>query len=469
MLSQPIADSEGCFVKNSISPGGEDRGEAGTDTNFSGRGCVRSTSRSTARQNQVSVTRGIFCGWSFRHSRASLAPSLLGTFALICFSMLAALFFSGCASTPKHQVVMTGDILVDGPAMIAQGPPRDKVLWQYRTAAAAMRQAKFDVAKPLLDDALLTLQGIFGKDADARKSRSYFAKEAKKNFIGEPYERSMAYIYRGIIYWMDGEPDNARACFRSAEFEDSDAESNEYKGDWVLPDYLDGFATARLGGDGMDAFKRAKENAKNINLPEYEMKANVLFFVEFGPGPLKYADGQYDEKLRFHARPATTVSARIKTGTIDLPVAPTDDLNFQATTRGGRVMDHVLANKAVFKATTSAVGDAALIGGLTTAAVSDSQMSQNIGFGIALAGLVTKLISESTTPQADTRSWDNLPQFLSFALVQLSPGQHEVTVEFHGSQNRLVSNLTKTITVDVPPDRDKVVFVSDTSTTPQTQ
>ena len=364
---------------------------------------------------------------------------------------------------------MTGDILVDGPDMIAQGPPRDKVLWQYRTAAAAMRQGKFDMAKPLLDDALLTLQGIYGKDAEARKSRSYFQKESRKAFIGEPYERSMAYIYRGILYWRDGELDNARACFRSAEFEDSDAENKEYVGDWVLPDYLDGFATLKLGGDGSDALKRARANVRNINLPDYQTEANVLFIVEFGPGPLKYADGQYHEQLRFRARSGKVLSARIKTGAVDLPVAPTDDVNFQATTRGGRVMDHVLANKAVFKATTSTAGDMALIGGLTTAAVSDSRMSQNIGFGIALAGLLTKLISESATPEADTRTWDNLPQFLSFALVSLDPGQHEVTVEFHDAQDKPVTELTKEITVNVPPDRDKLVFVSDTSTTPQTQ
>jgi hypothetical protein len=237
----------------------------------------------------------------------------------------------------------------------------------------------------------------------------------------------------------------------------------------VLPDYLDGFATVRLGGDGADAFQRAKANARNINLPEYQTKANVLFFVEFGPGPLKYADGQYNEKLRFTTRPSPVLSARIKTGSIDLPVAPTDDLNFQATTRGGRVMDHVLANKAVFKATTSTIGDAALIGGLTTAAVSDSQMSQNIGLGIALAGLVTKIVSASATPQADTRTWDNLPQFLSFATASLNPGQHEAIVEFHDVNGRAVPNLTKRLTVNVPTDRDKVVFVSDTSTTPQVQ
>ena len=66
---------------------------------------------------------------------------------------------------------MTGDILVDGPRMIAEGPAKDKVLWQYRTAAAAMRQAKFDVAKPLLDDALLTLRGIYGSDADLKAAK----------------------------------------------------------------------------------------------------------------------------------------------------------------------------------------------------------------------------------------------------------------------------------------------------------
>src|SRR6476620_9797329 len=90
--------------------------------------------------------------------------------SLLAVSVGAALVFTGCASTSKQHIARTGDMLVDGPRMIAEGPPRDKVLWQYRTSAAAMRQGKFDVAKPLLDDALLTLGGVFGKDAEARKS-----------------------------------------------------------------------------------------------------------------------------------------------------------------------------------------------------------------------------------------------------------------------------------------------------------
>ena len=361
--------------------------------------------------------------------------------------------------------------MVDGPNMIAGGPPRDRVLWQYRTASAAMRRGQFDAAKPLLDDALLTLGGVYGKDAEARKARGLFNKEARKTFIGEPYERSMAYFYRGVLYWRDGELDNARACFRSAEFEDSDAANAEYKGDWVLPDYLDGLATTKLGGNGEDALKRAKAVARNINLPDYNPQANVLFILEYGPGPEKYGGGQYDEQLRFRTRGSPVLSAQIKTGSINQQVAPCDDLNFQATTRGGRVMDHVLANKAVFKGTTDTIGDAAIISGAILADGRHRRRNSSadeIGAGLIIAGLISKGFSAATTPEADIRTWDNLPQFISFATLKMSPGEHVVTVEFNNASGAANPKLTKTITVNVPADRDKVVFVSDSSTTPQT-
>src|SRR5262249_3475268 len=196
----------------------------------------------------------------------------------------------------------------------------------YRTSVAAMRQGQFDVAKRYLDSALTRVQGVFGPDSDARKARSYFHGEAKKTFMGEPYERSMAYIYRGILYWMDGEPDNARACFRSAEMEDSDTEKHEYAGDWVLPDYLDGLATLKLGGDGSHAFKLAQASAKGIKLPPYDPKSNVLFFFEFGPGPIKYATGEYAQELRFRTGNSPVHSARFEVDSLDVPVAPTDDV-----------------------------------------------------------------------------------------------------------------------------------------------
>ncbi len=380
-----------------------------------------------------------------------------------------AVGMAGCATTKPPAVPLTGDILTDAPNAIANGPARDRVLWKYRLAAAAMRQGKFDVAKQNLDDALLTLGGIYGKDPNAKKARSYFEAEAKKTFIGEPYERAMAYVYRGILYWMDGEPDNARACFRSAEFEDSDVAQHEYAGDWVLPDYLDGLATAKLAGDGSDAFKRAQANAKGVKLPPYAPRANALFFVEFGPGPTKHATGQYGQELRFNTAASPVASARLKIDSLQIPVAPTDDVAFQATTRGGRVMDHVLGNKAVFKSATDTAGTVAMLGGLTTAVASHDRTTQEVGLGIALAGLASKIISAATVPAADTRTWDNLPRYLSFVSMPLSVGQHVATIQFLNSAGQVQANLTKTVTINITTtDRDQVVFVSDTSVTPQT-
>src|SRR5262249_29515520 len=218
-----------------------------------------------------------------------------------------------------------------------------------------------------------------------------FTAEAKKTFIGEPYERCMAYFYRGVIYWMDGQLDNARACFRSAEFEDSDTENHQYAGDYVLCDYLDGLATTKLGGDGSDAYKRAMNNATNarpgslrINLPPYDLKANVIFILQFGPGPTKYSTRQYGQELRFRTPRPPIHSVPIKTDATEFTIAPCDDLDFQATTRGGRVMDHILGNKAVFKTAPDTAGNVALIGG-TVSAASSQGTGRAVGAGIAVA------------------------------------------------------------------------------------
>ena len=386
-----------------------------------------------------------------------------------CLCLVATLMFPGCATKPsKPAVALTGNIMIDAPNAIANGPPRDKVLWEYRLGAAAMRRGQFDVARRNFDDALTTLQGIYGPDPSARKARGYFHAESKKTFIGEPYERSMAYIYRGILYWMSGEPDNARACFRSAEIEDSDTENHAYAGDWVLPDYLDGLATAKLGGDGSDAFKRAEASAKGVKLPPYHPKANVLIFFEFGPGPVKFATGEYEQELRFHVDPSPVRSLEFNIDSQSYPVSPTDDTWFQASTRGGRLMDHILGNKAVFKKTTDVAGDVALAGGLGTALLSRDRTAQEVGLGVALAGLVSKGISAATTPEADTRAWDNLPRYLSFANLTVSPGQHVLTVEFRDPGGSVIPGLTKTFNIEVPADgKDKVIFVSDQSSTPQ--
>lgn len=381
------------------------------------------------------------------------------------FLSLAAavvLITAGCASTQQPaRPALTGDILTDGKNAIAYGPAKDRVLWEYRVALAAMRRGDYEEAKHQLDDAITRIGGIYTSDEGAKKARSYFHEEAKKTFIGEPYERVMAYYYRGVLYWMDGEIDNARACFRSAQLQDADAENHEYAADYVLLDYLDGFATVKLGGEASDEFQRAVRNARDRSSPPlYYKKANVLVFLEFGKGPRKYATGKHAEQLRFGEQAAPVHSASLRLSSQQFVLVPYDDLQWQATTRGGRVMDHVLANKAVFK---SATGTAAIAAGATSMGLAAHGQGEAalVAGGIAI---IAGLFSAATTPQADIRAWDSLPRYLSFAALELPPGQHSIAVDFRDAGGRAV--ITKTVQFTVPENssKDTVLFVSEHNT-----
>jgi hypothetical protein len=384
------------------------------------------------------------------------------------FLLLAAGFlFAACETTPSRPAInYTGDPVVDGQSELAVAVPKDKVLWNYRITAAAMRTDRFAEARNQLDTALPLIGGVLANSADAKKARSLFSGENSKTFIGEPYERIMAYYYRAILCWMDGEPDNARACYRSAQLIDSDAEQNAYKCDYVLLDYLEAQASSRLGSDGSDSLARARKNS-TVPLPDPDPKDNVLIFAEFGHGPTKYAGGEYGEELRFIVRDSQAYSARLSIEGRVVPLPALDDLNFQATTRGGRVMDHILGNKAVFKGTTDAVGNVALVGAAVAAANmrredgSTSRNAQNTAIALGAIGLISKIASAATVAHADIRSWDNLPQRLSFAAIRLAPGEHSAKLEFLDRNGFPLTALTRTTTINVRPEGNTIVFLSE--------
>ncbi|MFM1767829.1 MAG: hypothetical protein RJA22_358 [Verrucomicrobiota bacterium] len=373
---------------------------------------------------------------------------------------MAMALLAGCATTPPPPP-LTGDPIVDGENALRAGPTRDRVLWQYRAGLAALRQGRLDLARTHFEDAVTRLNGLYGKDSAAQKSRRLFTAEARKTFVGEPYERVMAWYYRGILYWMDGEPDNARACFRTGQLMDADAEVQGYKADYVLLDYLDGYITQKLGGDGREALQRAAGLARQWKMPDFPTNANVLVFVEYGLGPVKYATGEYRQELRFRDRPAPAVNARVRLSGGTGKAVPYDDLYFQATTRGGRLMDHVLGNKAVFKKTTEGLGTAALMSGAILSTRRDTEVA---GLATMGAGLMATLLSAAANPAADTRTWDNLPHYLSFVAFEAPPGPHTLTVEFLDGQGRPLAGQDRTVSFSVPAHgRDQVLFVSDRS------
>lgn len=402
---------------------------------------------------------------------------------------VASLIFSGCVELPDEPAPRSRATTMAAPApagdaRLANIPDRDRVLVEYRLAAASLRAGNFDDAKKQLDDALLRIGGVIsGPDDAARRSRGLFTAEREKTFIGEPYERVMAFYYRGLLYWRDGQPDNARACFRSAEFIDGDADNAAYKSDYVLLDYLDGLVSTKLVADGSDARARAEKIA-NHKLPDYDPSANVICFLEFGRGPQKVAAGQYGEQLKFRVSQSRVRSAALSFGDQNVHFTPWDNLNFQAVTRGGRVMDYVLGNKAVYKKGADVAGDFLLAGSSVAAdniykekkktvtddkgrqhevtEVEKDRGNENLAIGLGIVGIFSKIASSAMETRADTRTWDNLPQYLSFGAIHLPPGEHPAILQFFDADGHAIEDLTRRLTVTVAdPARDTVIILSE--------
>jgi len=406
-------------------------------------------------------------------------PQTLSLSLLALLSLLSACTTPPPAPppAPPPQLAQTGDSAIDTyEQRLAASPEKDRALWEYRLATAALRHDHPDIAKPVLDDALALAAANYGNiNKAAAKSRGLFQQEASKPYVGEAYERVMANYYRAILYWADGQPDNARALLRNAQLIDSDTLDKQYAGDYILADYLDGYITARQTRDpasGAAALARARANAAAQNRvapPDYDLTANVMLFVEYSQGPQKTAAGNVGQQLLYNIPPATVASARLTIGNKqNIALPPYDDTGFQAITRGGRIMDQILGNKAEFKQTAETIGKVSLMGAVMTNAYAYGRNSQIATVALLGAGLISKAISAATQTKADTRCWDTLPRYLSFAALKLAPGEHAATLTFYDPNGGALMQQTQRFIITVPdpaahpfaPPQDVIIYRS---------
>lgn len=307
------------------------------------------------------------------------------------------------------------------------GGERNAVLNLQRLGLAAMGEGEWEIASWAFDKALTRVEAIYANNPQANAARSSFHNEANKDFKGEPYERAMAYYYRGLLYMRSGDYDNARASFKSAEFQDTLSESETFQSDFAAMNYLIGWTQKCQGQTSAAAESFAVAAKTQAGLVAPASADNVLFIAELGNAPVKARGGATEELLTFGSGAAYDENAASFSlsgkgiGKQPVTVKPVlaSSLNYQATTRGGRAIDGVMKGKATLKQTTSGIGDGLLQAGLAQG----DATTMAIGAVFSMFGSVVKT-------KADIRQWDNLPDQILIGTAQARSSDWNSAVSF---------------------------------------
>jgi len=369
----------------------------------------------------------------------------------------AVLALAACVATEDHErlVAVEADVLA---AFLADKPPqlhaqyervltegeRNRVLNHMRAGLAAMELGDEAVAASSFDDALNRIEAVYADNAKAEHARSVFVKENFKDFKGEPYERAMAFYYRGLLYLREGDYENARASFKSGMLQDSFAESEKYLADFALMAFLEGWASHCLGKPDLakESFAEATRLRDTLTAPAEDH--DLLLIAETGSSPIKVARGRYRERLEYKRGGDLVDGANFLVAEAERPGARiearlAEDIYWQASTRGGRQVQAILDGKVRFKDTADAVGDVAYIGGVALMAKGseeDDKAATYAGLGLLIASVVAEGIAASTRPDADIRYWDNLPDRVHLATVKAPSRPFAVSVEYTAGETR---------------------------------
>ena len=310
---------------------------------------------------------------------------------------------------------------------------REAIRLCYDIALVAMGAGRADEAARMLDACINRLEAGSGSDKAAEKSLSTFHAEDEKNFHGESYEQAMIYFLRALLYFQAGDFENARAMCRSGALRDrsSETDKEQYQDDMAEMDYIEALCNAKLDNPNQEEnLKFSKQHARFpgavLDVPA-EFNSVVVF--QSGMGPFKYRTGKYGECLRFSpgngaSGPLTVLVNGAELAKVD---GPLDTATFQATTRGGREIDAVLAGKAQFKTGASIVGDLAFAGSAIASAAGSSDDVPGLGLALAIGGLVAKKVAKAANPEADARMLMPLPDDIYIVPMNLNPGSNMLT------------------------------------------
>ena len=330
---------------------------------------------------------------------------------------------------------------------------RNSVLNLMQLGLYAFQKKYYKESGSIFDKVLLNIESTYKEDSASEKAKSLWYGEDSKRFIGEPYERSMAYYYRGLLYLKEKDYENARASFKGGILQDGRSEETQFQADFRTLLLLEALSS-KLNGDNelyTDSVEELSNLSYNDNLAEEIDEANLFLFIESGNSPKKYTSGEYDSELNFSQDGyLITPKVSIKKIKNQKKITLLDDLYFQATTRGGREIEKIIDGKIAFKddvndtavkseklASSSFKTSGAILSnyestGNANADAAVALVSLTIaGIGLVAKGVsaVSETVASSVVTTADSRYWKNLPGGIYLYMDKLKPGKYAIEIQ----------------------------------------
>ena len=351
---------------------------------------------------------------------------------------------------------------------IAAAPRNDRLLHQMQAGVVAMDAGLFDEAAKLFDAVLLGINAVYGGSESAAKARSYWQEEGSKDFKGEPYERALAFYYRGLLDLMAADYDNAGASFRGGQLQDAFAEEAQNRSDFAILSFLEGWCGQRMarGDTDQQGYADYLKLRPGAALPKPE--DNLLVLIETGYGPRKRADNIEGNSLQYHPNQRSTEKrAQIVVGAMRIPLTKAEDIYWQAATRGGRPIDRIIDGKLQFRQGADTVGG--VMTGLASVASEYAPIfDSNIGgavAGVAAVGAAAQLLSFSTKTRADARYWNNLPEGMHVLTARLPAGVTALQIEFLDASGQVDPSLTRMAPIRIDRKGNAVAWLRSRPTT----
>ena len=329
-----------------------------------------------------------------------------------------------------------------------------------------------DEAHGVMEKLRVDIEELYSVESEKRALSKWHG-EINKVYKGNSHEVATFYALLAMSYAKRGAFDDAWRCVQNGLLYDSDSKQG-YRADFAMLWYL-GWVYARKIGEedfavqcrkGLEdalmqrrlMYDRTKNSHSPISVLFNENTPNGMICVWTGGSP-RYGRGGENGNKRVILRGADNmfdyISIVDEIGRECIVPQKLCDINFQASTRGGRIMDEVLKLKSEYKNRLIDYKETAGIvsEGFSRAGLPGDPFAKVAGFAMSsLSKMIQSGVStlaDSVDARADIRSWRTLPGCIDVCPLWLKAGRHKFRVCGYACGKIVVE---RDVFIDIPED-----------------